>query len=103
MSQAQDLQPEWSSLQVQCVGDRKEFERPCVDSGKITMAFCDSECSAQKRIPSEEWMARQMTPHCPACDAKFGSCHFCRGVQLAARPGWRGVPAPDEEWVEMEA
>ena len=63
--------------------------RPCVDCGKFTDSCCDLLCSAELNLPSEQWIRDQFTPHCEECDFMFGSCHFCRKVDLAVPPPWR--------------
>ena len=100
-----DLQSsEWQrdALQVICFGEKEELCRPCVDCGKFTGAFCEYECSAELRLPSENWVKNQLTPHCVTCDRKFGSCHFCRQVHWAVPPSWREEAVPDQESVNFE-
>ena len=67
--------------------------RPCVDCGLFTGAFCDAECLAAYRLPSEHWAPGQRTPHCTTCDRRYGRCHYCRGAHWCTPPGWRPAPS----------
>ena len=66
----------------------QDLNRPCVDCGRYTGSFCEFECLAARRIPSERWRPGQLTPHCTFCDRRHGCCHFCRGVQMVTPPPW---------------
>ena len=81
-----------ATLQVMCCGEPEMLRRPCVDCGRITGSFCELECSAPLRIPTEKWVDGQITPHCTICDGLYGCCHFCRGQRWAQPPPW---PAED--------
>ena len=63
------------------------FCRSCVDCGLFTGSYCDF-CNGAERIPSERWVRGQGTPLCTTCDARYGSCHYCRGVAWATPPPW---------------
>ena len=69
--------------------DPAVFERLCVDCGRYTHSFCERECPAALRIPSEYWEPGQRTPHCTACERRYIFCHYCRGVEWCTPPGWR--------------
>ena len=81
-----------TTLKVMCYGEPEMLRRPCVDCGRITGNFCESNCSAALRIPTEKWAEGQITPHCTTCDKLYGQCHFCRGQLWAQPPPW---PAQD--------
>ena len=89
---------EEQELLLSCFGTQEELRRSCVDCGMLTGAFCDLECLARARIPSEQWLRDQLTPHCSACDAKYGSCHFCRGVSWATPGEWRSQDTVGTEY-----
>ena len=77
-------------------GDADDYNgliRPCVDCGQRTGCWCDTGtgrgvCLARTKVPAETWGARQATPLCTSCDARFGACHFCRGVALTRPFAW---------------
>jgi hypothetical protein len=77
-----------STLVVKAFGDEETLCRPYVDNGLFTGSFCEFECTAAGRIPSELWEIGQLTPHCTRCDHMFGACHFCRGISMATPPTW---------------
>ena len=75
-------------LRVICCGTQDTLNRPCVDCGRVTGSYCDRECDAKYRLPSECWEPNQKTPHCTHCDRLYGACHFCRGVHWTTPPSW---------------
>ena len=74
------------TLSPSAFGDVEMLYRPCVDCGLYTCNFCENECLATKNIPSEEWTAGQLTPHCIRCEWKYSAYHFCRGIAWATPP-----------------
>ena len=77
-----------AKLEILDHSDYDTMCRPCVECGRLTGAFCELECYAFLRVPSEFWYDGQPTPHCTVCDEKYGCCHFCRGVQMCRPFTW---------------
>ena len=69
-------------------GSASSLCRPCVDCGRYTGSFCDNDCLAQTRVPSERWTQGQRTPHCTSCEDKYIVCHFCRQQHWTQPPPW---------------
>ena len=79
-------------MTVTCWGDGDMLCRPCVDCGRFTGNFCENDCLAASRIPTERWAGGQRTPHCTHCERRYGVCHFCRQQSWVQPPPLRGQP-----------
>ena len=70
-------------LKVYYCGDPKHL-----DCGQWTGSFGENACLAKYWIPRETLQMNQITPHCIDCEDRFGTCHFCCGVQQARPFAW---------------
>ena len=66
--------------------DAAMLYRPCVDCGRRTYNYCEGNCLARRRVPTEGWAAGQITPHCEFCEQKYVVCHFCRKCHWITPP-----------------
>ena len=105
-----------SVLNTLPVGEPSSF--PCVDCGLLTGNFCDGgdavgydRCFSSERVPKDyppEVYGNRRTPLCSYCEARFGTCRFCRGVPsctpLEMSRHWSGIPlAESRSFTEAKA